>query len=199
MGNLTKKLNSNLLTFAANKNEMRKLATQELGRPDLAAYESTPKLPLVIVLDNIRSQQNVGSVFRTSDAFLVERIVLCGITARPPHREIHRSALGATDSVKWEYAEDSKTAIETLAQEGYRIVGIEQTDQSISLKEFSPEENEKIALILGNEVNGISDDVLPLIHQCIELPQYGTKHSLNVSVCAGIVIWDLFNKLYNRL
>lgn len=166
-----------------------------MGRPDLEAYRRIPKTPLVVVLDNIRSQQNVGSVFRTSDAFLVERILLCGITAVPPHREIHRAALGATESVAWEYHESILAAITGLKEQGFLILGIEQTETSISIEEFFPVKDRPIAIILGNEVNGMSEEVLPLCDIFLEITQYGTKHSLNVSVCAGIVIWDLFIKL----
>lgn len=175
---------------------MRKLSMDELGRPGLEEYKGIPKIPLVIILDDIRSQQNTGSVFRTSDAFLVEKIILCGITATPPHREIHRSALGATESVRWEYIRSVTEAIRNLKSAGYRILGVEQTDQPIMLGEYLPVKGEKIAVIFGNEVHGISNEAMELVDGCLELPQYGTKHSLNVSVCAGIVIWELFRKMH---
>ena len=174
---------------------MRKLEMQELDRPDLETYKRLPKIPLVVVLDNIRSQQNVGAIFRTCDAYLAEKIVLCGITATPPHREIHRSALGATESVEWEYRAEVTEVVQELKEAGYLIAGIEQTEGSMALEEFIPDRGERIVLIFGNEVNGISDALLPQCDIFLELKQFGTKHSLNVSVCAGIVIWDLFYKL----
>lgn len=165
----------------------------ELGRPGLENYKTIPKIPLVVVLDNIRSQQNVGSVFRTADAYLIEKIYLCGITAVPPHREIHRAALGATESVDWSYAQQTIDVLSSLKKQGFLIAGVEQSDPSISLRDFVKQPPQKTAVVFGNEVNGISDEVMPLLDVCLELPQFGTKHSLNVSVCAGIVIWDLFH------
>ncbi|MFH1296232.1 MAG: RNA methyltransferase [Bacteroidota bacterium] len=176
---------------------MRKLATTELNRPSLAGFKARPKLQVVVVLDNIRSLHNVGSIFRTADAFNLEAICLCGITATPPHREIHRTALGATESVEWSYSPDAAEAVDQLRRRGYQIVAIEQTDQSIPLSEFAPAEGKPLALIFGNEVKGVSEEVLFLTTQAIEIPQYGTKHSLNVAVTAGIVLWELCGKPAN--
>ncbi len=165
----------------------------ELGRPDPEKYKKLPKIPLVVVLDNIRSQQNVGSVFRTADAYLIEKIFLCGITAVPPHREIHRAALGATESVDWIYAQETCDVLTNLKKQGFLIAGVEQCHPSLSLRDFLQQPSQKTAIVFGNEVNGISDEAIPLLDVCLELPQFGTKHSLNVSVCAGIVIWELFH------
>ena len=164
----------------------------ELNRPSVEEYKTRDKQPVVLVLDNIRSLQNVGSLFRTADAFNLESIFLCGITATPPHREIHRTALGATESVDWEYFPDTTSAIESLKTKGYQIVVIEQTDKSIALSNVRFELNKPIALVFGNEVKGVSEEVLPLADLAVEIPQFGTKHSLNVAVSAGIVIWELF-------
>lgn len=169
---------------------MRKLKLEELGRLSVEEYHKISKTPVVVVLDNIRSAMNVGSVFRTADAFAIEKIVICGISATPPNREITKTAIGATESVSWEYIEDISEAIASLKSKGYTIAGIEQTDNSIKLGSVLPDA-EKIAVVLGNEVDGISDEILYLLDYCIEIPQYGTKHSLNVSVCAGIVLWEL--------
>lgn len=173
---------------------MRKLTMAELNRITVGQFRDRPKWPVVIVLDNIRSQQNTGSVFRTADAFRVERICLCGITATPPHREIHRAALGATESVAWTYYPAAEAAVMALKSEGYRIIGLEQTDESISLASYVPTNGTKLALVFGNEVSGLSEGVLPLLDDCLEIPQFGTKHSFNVAVSAGIVLWDLFMK-----
>jgi 23S rRNA (guanosine2251-2'-O)-methyltransferase len=177
---------------------MRKLRLEELGRMTPESYRDRRKIPVTIVLDNIRSALNVGSVFRTADAFAIEKIVLCGITATPPNREITKTAIGATSTVPWEYSENVCSAIENLKKEGYTVMGVEQTDTSVSLlKEvpFFP----KTAVIFGNEVEGISDDAIGLLDVCIEIPQYGTKHSLNVSVCAGIVLWELLRIHQNKI
>ncbi len=174
---------------------MKKLSIEELNRVDNETYQNIEKLPYVIVLDHIRSLNNVGSVFRTSDAFLVERIVLCGITATPPHPEIHKTALGAEDSVKWEYYESTQEAISQLKKEGYKLFAIEQVENSTMLQDLSLDKSGKYAVILGNEVKGVQQEVVDMCDECIELPQFGTKHSLNVSVTASIVIWDFFNKL----
>jgi 23S rRNA (guanosine2251-2'-O)-methyltransferase len=173
---------------------MRKLTTSELNRLSVVQFRDRVKAPIVIVLDNIRSQQNTGSVFRTADAFRLEAVWLCGITATPPHREIHRAALGATDSVEWKYFTTTAEAVSKLRSEGYFVIGIEQTDQSVFLSGFGPPANRKYALVFGNEVAGLSEEVLPLLDACVEIPQFGTKHSFNVAVSAGIVIWDLFVK-----
>lgn len=169
---------------------MRKLILDELGRPAIDDYRNMPKNPIVVVLDSIRSALNVGSVFRTSDAFAIEKIILCGISATPPNREITKTAIGATESVSWSYQQDIKDAVSELRNLGYKIVGVEQTDSSVKLNEFTGFED-RIALVFGNEVDGISESILNDLDYCIEIPQYGTKHSLNVSVCVGIILWTL--------
>ncbi|MDY3351622.1 RNA methyltransferase [Riemerella anatipestifer] len=173
----------------------KKLKLEELGRIDIETFKKTSKTPLVVVLDNIRSMHNVGALFRTADAFLIEKLVLCGITPQPPHREIHKAALGATESVDWVYQKDISEAIKELKTQGYNIIGVEQTTDSISLSDFEINPNQKYALVLGNEVEGLSDEALSLYDSFIEIPQLGTKHSLNVSVCGGIVIWSFFKAL----
>ena len=174
---------------------MRKLKKEELGRPDVAQYKKLKKIPLVVIQDNIRSQNNTGSVFRTSDAFLVEKIILCGFTATPPHREIQKTALGATDSVEWEYIEETCDAVKSLQADGYKVYAIEQAEDSIDLEDFSVSEGDKVAVVFGNEVKGVAQEVVDACDGCIELAQFGTKHSLNISVCAGIVIYNLFQKM----
>lgn len=173
---------------------MRKLSMSELNRPSLADFRSSDKLPVVIVLDNIRSLHNVGSIFRTADAFNLEALYLCGITATPPHREIHRTALGATESVDWSYFKRTVEAIGQLQKKGYQVVAVEQTDQSVSLAEFTPAKAKPLALVFGNEIHGIDEEVLKEVSHAVEIPQFGTKHSLNVSVSAGIVIWEVCSK-----
>lgn len=173
----------------------QKLKLEELGRINVETFKEIKKIPLVVVLDDVRSMHNVGAVFRTSDAFIVEKIVLCGITPKPPHREIHKAALGATDSVDWIYEESIETALEKLKQENFQIIGIEQTTNSVSLEQFEIKKTEKYAVVLGNEVDGLSENALPLYDTFLEIPQMGTKHSLNVSVCGGIVIWEFFKGL----
>ena len=173
----------------------QKLKLEELGRIDVETYKKTPKIPLTIVLDNIRSMHNVGAVFRTADAFLVEKIVLCGITPQPPHREIHKAALGATESVVWHYYERVKEAVIDLKTLGYEVLGVEQTTTSQEITSFIIDPQKKYALVLGNEVEGISDEILGDLADCIEIPQHGTKHSLNVSVCGGLVMWEFFKGL----
>lgn len=174
---------------------MRKLKTSELNRISIAEFKSTQKIPLIIILDNVRSQNNIGSIFRTSDAFLVKSIYLCGFTATPPNKEIHKTALGATDSVEWKYFSSTVEAITELKQSGVRIFAIEQAENSTKINDFKVENLVTYAVVFGNEVNGVDDEVLDLCDGCIEIPQYGTKHSLNVSITAGIVIWDFFNKI----
>jgi 23S rRNA (guanosine2251-2'-O)-methyltransferase len=174
---------------------MRKLKLEELGRSSIEEFKKQKKLPITIILDNVRSMHNVGSVFRTSDAFAVEQIFLCGITGQPPHREIEKTALGATRSIHWEYFSDIKEAIRKLKDKDYHITAIEQAENSIKLNGFKPDKNKKYALIFGNEVNGVSDEAMLLIDECIEIPQFGTKHSFNIVVTAGIVLWDFFAKL----
>ncbi len=173
----------------------KKLKLEELGRIDVETFKQTEKIPLVVVLDNVRSMHNVGAVFRTADAFLVEKIILCGITPQPPHREIHKAALGATESVDWIYEKDISTALENLKKENFKILGIEQTTDSQIITDFVIKKNEKYALVLGNEVDGLSDEALSLYDTFLEIPQLGTKHSLNVSVCGGIVMWEFFKSL----
>jgi len=174
---------------------MRKLLNEELDRLSAEEIKKAVKNPLVIVLDNVRSMNNVGSAFRTADAFLCEKIVLCGITAQPPHREIHRPALGATDTVAWEYEENTPKAIEKLKSVGYKIVCIEQADQSTSLDRFIIRPTEKLALVFGNEVFGVADEVVGQSDEVVEIPQYGTKHSFNISVSIGIVLWHIISQL----
>ncbi len=173
---------------------MRKLKNSELGRPNVEEFKKLPKIPLVVVLDNIRSLNNIGSVFRTSDAFLIEKIWLCGITARPPHKEIHKTALGATESVAWEHAEDTLALIEKLKDSKIEIISIEQAENSTMLQDFKIDPAKKYAVIFGNEVKGVQQEVVSASDHCIEIPQFGTKHSLNISVSCGVVLWDLFKK-----
>jgi len=174
---------------------MKKLKNSELNRKDVKAYKKAQKTPIIIVLDNIRSLNNIGSVFRTSDAFLIEKIYLCGITAKPPHKDIHKTALGATDSVDWEYVEETLTLIKELQQQHIKTIAIEQADNSIMLQDFTPKKDTKYAIIMGNEVKGVQQEVVSQADDVIEIPQFGTKHSLNISVTTGIVIWDLFKKM----
>ena len=173
----------------------RKLANEELGRLDIESFRKEDKNQLIAILDNVRSLNNIGSVFRTADAFAIEADYLCGITAKPPHREINKTALGATESVNWTYFEDTQTAVKKLKEDGWKVYAIEQTENSILLNEFKPLSDEKIALIFGHEVKGVEQKVINQCDGVIEIPQKGTKHSLNISVSAGVVIWDLVNKL----
>lgn len=173
----------------------KKLKLEELGRIDVETFKETKKTPLVVVLDNVRSMHNVGAIFRTADAFLIEKVVLCGITPQPPHREIHKAALGATESVEWVYEKDISETLQTLKKESYKIIGIEQTSDSQVLTDYSITKNEKYALVLGNEVDGLSDEAFSAYDAFLEVPQLGTKHSLNVSVCGGIVMWEFFKNL----
>ncbi|MBQ2499445.1 MAG: RNA methyltransferase [Bacteroidales bacterium] len=176
---------------------MRKLTMPELNRLDVFDYHNVKKIPAIIILDNVRSMENVGSFFRTADAFRIEAIYLCGITARPPHREIHKTALGADESVDWKYFETTSEACEHLQSEGYRIFAVEQVENSIRLSDFKAPE--KSAYIFGNEVNGVDDEVLKYCEQAVEIPQEGTKHSLNVSVSGGILMYHLFCVLKNLI
>ena len=173
----------------------RKLNTEEIIRLTPEEFKETPKIPLIVILDNVRSLHNVGSVFRTSDAYCVEKVILCGITATPPNAEIHKSALGAEFSVDWEYYKETTEAVNELKQAGYTMLAIEQAHDSINMDTFKAEKGNKYAVILGNEVKGVQQSVIDLSDGCLELPQFGTKHSLNVSVTAGIVIWE-FAKLF---
>lgn len=174
---------------------VQKLKLEELNRIDVETFKKVEKIPLVIILDNLRSMHNVGASFRTADAFLIEKIILCGITPQPPHREIHKAALGATESVDWSHESDINAAINDYKSRGYEIIGIEQTTDSVMITDFSIDKSKKYALILGNEVEGISDEALPNIDIFLEIPQLGTKHSLNVSVCGGIVMWEFAKAL----
>jgi tRNA G18 (ribose-2'-O)-methylase SpoU len=174
---------------------MKKLKNEELGRKSVEEFRSGKKLPVTVLLDDVRSMHNIGSVFRTSDAFMVEKIFLCGITAQPPHREITKSALGATDSVFWKYYVSISDAIASLKSEGCKILCIEQAEGSIDLADFIPRDNVKYAVVFGNEVNGVSQSVVDVCDYCLEIPQFGTKHSFNISVTAGIVLYDLSRKI----
>lgn len=174
---------------------MKKLSMEELGRLSAEEFRQAPKIPVVLLLDNVRSLHNVGSAFRTADAFACERVILSGITGVPPHREIHKTALGATESVAWEYVLKPEDAARKLQTEGYRVVAIEQTTQSVPLETFPIRREEKTCLVFGNEINGVSEAVLTLADSAIEIPQAGTKHSLNISVCVGIVCWEFFRRL----
>jgi tRNA G18 (ribose-2'-O)-methylase SpoU len=174
---------------------MRKLKNTELERLTIEGFKAITKTPLIVVLDNIRSLNNIGAVFRTSDAFLIEKIYLCGITATPPNREIHKTALGATESVDWEYAESTLSVVQSLKRLKVKVLAIEQAENSTKLDTFFPEKDQKYAVIFGNEVKGVQQKVVNSCDLCIEIPQLGTKHSLNISVSAGIVLWDIFVKL----
>ena len=173
---------------------MKKLKNKDLQRINIEEFKVATKTPITIVLDNVRSALNVGSIFRTSDAFLIENIILCGITATPPSKEIRKAALGSTDSVNWKYIKNTTDAIKQLIKDGYHVVGIEQADKSTKLNEFELPKK-PIAIILGNEVNGVDQQAIDLCNEVIEIPQFGTKHSLNIAVTTGIVIWDLWRKL----
>jgi len=174
---------------------MRKLKNEELKRLDVEAFKEAKKTPIIIILDNIRSLNNIGSVFRTADAFLIEKIYLCGITATPPHKDIRKTALGATESVVWEYRKDTMELILELKTAGCQIVSVEQAENATLLNEFSVKSPVKYALVFGNEVKGVSQDVVSASSEVLEIPQYGTKHSLNIAVSVGIVVWDLWSKL----
>jgi len=174
---------------------MRKLKNSELGRKTVEEFKQTEKTPIIVVLDNIRSLNNVGSVFRTSDAFLIEKIYLCGITATPPNKEIHKTALGSTESVDWEYVENTMDLVEKLQADNVKVLSIEQAENSTMLDTFTPEPNQKYAVVFGNEVKGVQQEVVSASDICIEIPQLGTKHSLNISVSCGVVLWDLFTKM----
>lgn len=174
---------------------MEKLKTTEMHRLSIEEYRASRKTPLVVVLDHVRSLYNVGSVFRTADAFRLSGVCLCGITARPPHPEIHKTALGAEESVDWRYFEQTEDCVRWLKSEGYTVMAVEQCKGSILLDSDFEVENPKLAIVLGNEVKGVQQQVVDMCDGCLEIPQYGTKHSLNVSVTAGIVIWEIFKKL----
>ncbi|WP_163323079.1 RNA methyltransferase [Draconibacterium mangrovi] len=176
---------------------MRKLRNIELGRLSVDEYKQSTKSPIVVVLDNIRSCNNIGSVFRTSDALLINKIYLCGITATPPNNEIRKTALDAEKSVDWEYFEHTEEVVKKLKEEGFKVYAIEQVENSIMLPDYQPADDEKVALVFGNEVKGVKQSVVNLCDGSIEIPQYGTKHSFNISVSAGIVLWDIFQKISN--
>jgi tRNA G18 (ribose-2'-O)-methylase SpoU len=173
---------------------MRKLQNNELGRKTVNQFKSSEKSPFVLVLDNVRSHSNVGSVFRTADAFISEKICLCGITATPPHRNIQKTALGATESVNWEYYQTTMEAVLELRKNGYQIIGIEQVEGALKLQDFQIEKEKKYAMIFGHEIYGVEQEIINICDQCIEIPQFGTKHSLNIAVSAGIVLWELSGK-----
>lgn len=174
---------------------MRKLENKELERKSVSEFKEAKKTPIVIILDDIRSLHNIGSVFRTADSFLIEKILLCGITATPPNKEIHKTALGATETVEWEYLKSTADAIEKVKAENYKVYAVEQVENATFLQNFDVSREEKYALIFGNEVYGVSQSAIELCDGCIEIPQTGTKHSLNISVSAGIVVWEFFQKL----
>lgn len=177
----------------------RKLQNEELNRISTEEFKQAAKLPIVIILDNIRSQNNVGSVFRTSDAFRIEKIYLCGITSTPENREVHKTALGAEDAVDWEYVKETRDVVEKLKAEGYRIFSIEQAENTTSLEDLTIEMCGKYALVFGNEVKGVQQDIIDRSHACVEIPQFGTKHSFNISVTVGIVLWQLVRPLLPAL
>jgi 23S rRNA (guanosine2251-2'-O)-methyltransferase len=173
---------------------MKKRLNEALGRKTISQFKSSVKSPFIVVLDNIRSHNNIGSVFRTSDAFMVEKVLLCGITAIPPHRDIQKTALGATDSVSWEYYSTTVLAVTELKKNGYIIIGVEQVEGSYELQDFTVDKGKKYAVVFGHEINGVSQEVIDLCDDCIEIPQFGTKHSFNIAVSAGIVLWELTRK-----
>ena len=173
---------------------MRKLKNEELIRKTVSDFKQAEKTPLILILDNIRSLNNIGSVFRTADAFLIEKIYLCGITATPPHKDIHKTALGATENVAWEYVENTLDVVQKLQKEKVSVWAIEQTEKAVLLDAFQPKKNSKHAFILGNEVRGVAQEVVNACGQALEIPQFGTKHSLNISVATGVVVWDYFTK-----
>ena len=176
---------------------MRKIRNDELDRKTVEEFKSSEKRPFILILDNVRSLNNIGSVFRTADAFLCSSVYLCGITAQPPHREIHKTALGAEETVDWKYFQEVEMAIEELKSDGYTIIAIEQVEGGISLLDFKPEPQKKYAFVFGHEVNGVSEEAISRCDMAIEIPQQGSKHSLNISVCVGLVVWDFVSKTIN--
>jgi 23S rRNA (guanosine2251-2'-O)-methyltransferase len=172
----------------------KKLSMDQLNRKSIEQFKNAPKVPIVIILNNVRSMNNIGSVFRTADAFLLQAIYLCGVTATPPHREIQKTALGATETVTWKHFSTTIDAIDELRKEGFTIYAVEQAEKSTMLDAINPD-SKKIALIFGNEINGVDQQALDMADACIEIPQYGTKHSINLAVSVGIVVWEMFNKL----
>lgn len=193
-------VNCIVTNFDSNNNDItnnmnRKLKITEMDRLTIDEFKKVDKIPFIVILDNIRSMHNIGSVFRTADAFCLEMIYLCGITATPPNTEIHKTALGAEETVSWKYLENTIDAVNQVRERGYKVFSIEQAVGSTMLNDLQLNKGEKIAVVLGNEVKGVQQEVINQSDLCLEIPQYGTKHSLNVSVTSGIVIWDLFNKL----
>jgi 23S rRNA (guanosine2251-2'-O)-methyltransferase len=176
---------------------MRKLLNSELNRKTIQEFRETGKAPFIIVLDNVRSQSNVGSIFRTADAFLTEAVYLCGITSRPPHREIQKTALGATESVEWKYFSDTSAAISELKENGYKIIAVEQAEGSVELQDLQIDSDTKYAFVFGHEVNGVDQEIVNSCDQCVEIPQFGTKHSFNIAISVGIVLWEV-NKLHKN-
>ncbi len=174
---------------------MRKLKNEELDRLSNEEFKAGKKNPVILILDNVRSLNNVGSAFRTSDAFLIEKIYLCGITGTPPHRDINKTALGATDTVEWEHAKDTLEVVEKLKNQGWQVLAVEQAEGSMSLEKFKPEKDAKYCFIFGNEVFGVEQNVVSASDTCLEIPQFGTKHSLNISVSIGVVLWHYINEL----
>lgn len=175
--------------------EYRKLKNSELERKSIPEFREAEKTPIIVILDNVRSLNNIGSVFRTADAFLIQKIYLCGITAKPPHKDIQKTALGATDTVEWEYMEDALLAVEKLKEEGVKVYSVEQAENAIFLNDFQPKVITTYALVFGNEVKGVQQKVVSASDGVLEIPQLGSKHSLNISVSAGVVLWDVFSKL----
>ncbi len=176
-----------------------KTANDDLGRLDESSYKSAEKMPVYVILDNVRSAQNIGSFFRTMDAFRCAKLLICGICAKPPHREINKTALGATETVDWEYFEHTKDAVLSLKEEGVKVYAVEQATNSISLDEWESEQSDKVGVVFGNEVMGVSQDVIDLCDGCIEIPQFGTKHSLNIAVCGGITLWHLGSSFRSKM
>ncbi len=175
--------------------ENRKLKNSELERKSTEEFKAAEKTPIIVILDNVRSLNNIGSIFRTSDAFLIEKVWLCGITATPPHKDIHKTALGATDTVEWEYAEDALELVNSLQQEDIKVFAVEQAENAEFLNDFTPKKGQKYAVVFGNEVKGVQQKIVTASDGVLEIPQLGSKHSLNISVSAGVVLWDLFSKL----
>lgn len=175
---------------------MRKLTLKELHRTSVPDFKAQPKNPVILVLDNVRSALNVGSAFRTADAFALERIVLCGITAQPPHREILKTAIGATESVAWQYQKSTVTALQQLREDGYQLWAVEQAEPRTWLQDFRVEAGQRYALVFGNEVSGVGEEAMALVDGALEVPQFGTKHSLNISVCVGVVCWELLKQTF---
>ena len=178
--------------------ENRKLKNSELDRKSTEEFKAAKKTPVIVILDNVRSLNNIGSVFRTADAFLIEKIWLCGITATPPHKDIHKTALGATETVDWEYAEDALELVKQLQAQGIKVLSIEQAENAILLNDFNPTPEQKYALVFGNEVKGVQQKIVNASDSVLEIPQLGSKHSLNIAVSAGVVLWDVFSKLELR-